>query len=184
MNLANTIEAILFFKAEPLSVAKLITLTEKTEEEVREALVILKTNLTDRGITLLEKDDSFMLGTAPNISPIIEKMIKEELTRDLGKAGLETLAIVLYQGPIGRADIDYIRGVNSNFILRNLATRGLVERVVKEGDSRAFLYKPTFELLAHLGLSDVTSLPDYEQVVTEIQNIKNRVEGETETTKS
>jgi len=173
MNLANTIEAILFFKAEPLTIGKLATLTEKTETEIKEALETLKQNLNNRGVSLLEKDNSVMLGTSPEVSPLIEKIIKEELTRDLGKAGLETLAIILYQSPISRADVDYIRGVNSNFILRNLTTRGLVERVNKEGDSRAFLYKPTFELLAHLGITSVENLPDYEQVISEIKNIKN-----------
>jgi segregation and condensation protein B len=75
--------------------------------------------------------------------------------KDLGKAGLETLSIILYQGPISRAEIDYIRGVNSNFILRNLLIRGLIERVENPHDQRSFLYKPTLELISYLGLSKI-----------------------------
>ena len=69
-----------------------------------------------------------MLGTAPQMSATVETLTKEELMKDLGKAGLETISIILYKGPISRAEIDYIRGVQSNFILRNLLVRGLIEK--------------------------------------------------------
>jgi segregation and condensation protein B len=84
--------------------------------------------------------------------------------KDLGKAGLETLSIVLYQGPLSRSEIDYIRGVNSQFIMRNLLIRGLVEKVDNPVDRRSFLYKPTLALLGYLGVSTVTDVPDYETV--------------------
>ena len=61
-----------------------------------------------------------MLGTSAEASTLIEKLTKEELNRDLGKASLETLSIIMYQGPIKRSQIDYIRGVNSTFILQKL----------------------------------------------------------------
>jgi segregation and condensation protein B len=112
------------------------------------------------------------LGTSKDISSLIETLSKEELVKDLGKAGLETLSIILYQGPISRAEIDYIRGVNSNFILRNLLIRGLVERVENPNDQRSFLYKPTLELISYLGLSKITDLPDYETVRKDIEQYK------------
>jgi segregation and condensation protein B len=113
-----------------------------------------------------------MLGTAQELSPLIEQLTKEELSRDLGKAGLETLSIILYQGPISRADIDYIRGVNSQFIVRNLLIRGLIERVDNPKDARSFLYKTTLQLLSHLGVSKIEDLPEYQQVRKDIEGFK------------
>ena len=174
MNLDAQIESVLFWKAEPVSVKKLAEIFAKSEAEIREAIVVLKNDLKNqrRGLTLLELDDTVSLGTAREMSPLIEKLTKEELVRDLGKAGLETISIVLYQGPITRAEIDYIRGVNSQFILRNLLIRGLVEKVENPTDRRSFLYKPTMDLLAHLGVSAITDLPDYENVKKNIAAFK------------
>jgi len=113
-----------------------------------------------------------MLGTAPEMGELIEALIKEELSKDLGKAGLETLSIVLYRGPISRSKIDYIRGVSSTFILRNLLVRGLVERVSNPDDQRSFLYKPTFELLSYLGISRIEDLPEYDAVKQELESFQ------------
>jgi chromosome segregation and condensation protein ScpB len=74
------------------------------------------------------------LGTVPEASELIEKIIKDELTRELGKSSLETLTIILYKSPIAKPEIDYIRGVNSNYILRNLLVRGLVEKISNPKD--------------------------------------------------
>lgn len=174
MPLETQIEAILFWKAEPVSVKKLAEIFGKNETEIREAVGTLKNNLKNhsRGLTLIELQDEISLGTAREMSPLIERLTKEELTRDLGKAGLETISIVLYQGPITRAEIDYIRGVNSQFILRNLLIRGLVEKVENPTDRRSFLYRPTMDILAHLGVSAITDLPDYESVRKNIAAFK------------
>jgi len=161
MNTEAKIEAILFFKAEPISVKKLALILKIDESSILEALPYSQTNLTGRGVTLIEKDGEVMLGTAPEASALIEELTKEELTKDLGRAGLETLSIILYRGPITRSGIDHIRGVNSTFILRNLMVRGLVEKVPNPEDQRSFLYRPTFELLLYLGISRVEELPEY-----------------------
>lgn len=178
MNLDAQIEALLFWKAEPVSIQKLADVLEKNETEIRQAVSTLKSNLHSRGLTLLELDGQISLGTAKEMSPLIEKLTKEELIRDLGKAGLETISIVLYQGPITRAEIDYIRGVNSQFILRNLLIRGLVEKVENPTDRRSFLYKPTMDLVAHLGVSAITDLPDYESVRKNIAAFKENAQSE------
>jgi len=170
--LSAKLEAILFWKAEPVSMKKLATLLDVGAKEVREGLAQLEQALTGRGLTLVRTDDEVMLGTSKEYSGLIEQLTKDELTRDLGKAGLETISIVLYQGPIARADIDYIRGVNSQFILRNLLIRGLVERVDNPADTRSFLYKPTIDLLSHLGVSKREDLPEFELVKKDIESFK------------
>jgi len=172
MDLPQKIEAILFWKAEPVAVKKLASLLDVDVNAVKEGLTRLETALNGRGVTLVQTADDVMLGTAKELSPLIEKLTKDELTRDLGKAGLETLSIVLYQGPISRANIDYIRGVNSQFILRSLLIRGLVERSDNPEDARSFLYKPTLDLLSHLGISKIADLPEYDQVRSEIESLK------------
>lgn len=161
MTLDAKIEAILFFKAEPVSTGWLARTLSAEEDEVREALSLLQEKLSGRGIVPVFKDDEVSLGTAPEMSEVLEKISKEDLARDLGKAALETLTIVLYKGPIARSEIDYIRGVNSNFILRSLLARGLVERISGEEGERSFLYRPTFELLSHLGITRIEDLPEY-----------------------
>ncbi len=174
-NITRQIEAILFWKAEPIAIKKLVTLLGEgvTIEDVKAGLANLELALSNRGLTVIQTDEEVTLGTSPDLSTLIEKLTKDELSRDLGKAGLETLSIVLYQGPISRADIDYIRGVNSQFILRALMIRGLVERVDNPQDARSFLYKPTLQLLAHMGISKISDLPDYELVRSDIESFKN-----------
>lgn len=172
MNLAAKIEAILFWKAEPVSIKKLASLLDVKAEEIKAGLAELEKSLAGRGVTLVQTDEDVMLGTAKELSPLIEQLTKDELTRDLGKAGLETLSIILYQGPLSRADIDYIRGVNSQFILRALLIRGLVERIDNPNDARSYLYKTTLDLLSHLGVSKVSELPEYETVRKEIEIFK------------
>ena len=163
MELANLIEAILFYQAEPLKVVRLAVLTKKTEGEVRDALNMLEERLGSTGLRLMQNGDEVTLATSPDASATIEAITKEELSKELSKASLETLAIVLYKGPVTRAEIDYVRGVNSTFILRNLLIRGLVEKIDNPQDQRSFLYKPTFALLEHMGVTKIEDLPGYSQ---------------------
>lgn len=171
MTLAAQLEAILFFKAEPLTVKELAALLEKTTEEVAAALDELSGQLSGRGVVLVRNGDEVMLETAPEAAELIKALVKDTLSRDLGKAGLEVLSLVLYRGPVSKHDIDYVRGVNSSFILRNLMIRGLVERVEASGKQRGFLYKPTFDLLSHLGVKNVSDLPEYAEVQAELTKI-------------
>jgi segregation and condensation protein B len=173
-NLEKKIEAVLFWKGEPISIKKLSQIFGNTEDDIKSALISLEENLSGRGISLLYKEDEVTVGTSKDVSEIIEKLTKEELIKDLGKAGLETLAVIIYQGPLSRAEIDYIRGVQSNFILRNLMIRGLVEKIPNPNDQRSFLYKPTFDLLSFLGITKIEDMPEFASVKIEIENYKHK----------
>ena len=177
-HLEKQIEAVLFWKGEPVSLKKLSQIFEKTEEEISVALESLEKSLVHRGIVLIKKEQEVTLGTSKEASELIEKLTKEELIKDLGKAGLETLSIIIYQGPISRAEIDYIRGVQSNFILRNLAIRGLIEKVTNPSDQRSFLYKPTFELLSYMGITKIEDMPEFVEAKAEIESYKNAAQPE------
>ena len=164
MNIEQQIEAILFFKGEPVSRKKLSDILNVGQTEINEGIEKLEENLKGRGIVLLEKENEITLGTAPELSKLIEDLQKEELNKDLSKASLETLSIVLYKNGATRAEIDYIRGVNSSFTLRALSVRGLVEKITDPKDNRRYLYKPSFETLSFMGVKSVEELPEYEEV--------------------
>ncbi len=178
MNLSSKIESILFFKGEAVSVKQLAIILGVKKEEIEENIVILKEKLGDRGIRLVVNGDRVMLGTAPEVHEIIENMRKEELSKDLGKASLETLSIVLYRGPIRKSEIDYIRGVNSSTMLRSLLVRGLIEKKNDEKNQRSFLYTPTLELLSFLGISSLDELPEFEKVRKEMIDKDEKEEQE------
>jgi segregation and condensation protein B len=163
MTPASQLESVLFFKSEPLTAKELAKMLGMSEAEIKEAAEALKTNLQGRGLTLISEGDAYMLATAPEASELIERITKEELEKDPGKAGMEVLAIILYQGPQTRAQIDHIRGVNSTFALRQLMIRGLLDRIDNPTDQRSFLYKPTLQLLSFLGVSSTSELPDFEK---------------------
>ena len=162
MTLESKIEAILFWKGEPLSRKKLAEILNVNQTEINEGLEKLKGNLENRGIVLLEKDNEITLGTNPEVSKLIENLQKEELNRELSKASLETLSIVLYKDGANRAEIDYIRGVQSSYMLRVLVSRGLIARGSKSGNQT--IYIPTIETLRFMGLEKIEDMPDYEKI--------------------
>lgn len=178
MELEKKLEAILFWKGEPMSLKKLGEILKVSPGEILSAVATLKTNLGERGIVLMENNEEFTLGTTPELSGMIEDLQKEELNRDLSKASLETLSIILYKNGASRAEIDYIRGVNSSFTLRALSIRGLVEKTVDPSDSRRYLYKPSFEILSFMGIKSVEELPEYNEVNSSIQTAAQNLEDE------
>ncbi len=171
MNLESKIEAVLFWKGEPMSRKKLSEVLKVGSDEINTGIEKLKEALINRGVALIEKGDEVTLGTAPEMSELIENLQKEELNKDLSKAALETLSVVLYKNGASRSEIDYIRGVNSSFSLRALSVRGLVEKTTDAKDSRRFIYKPTFELLSYMGVKSVEELPEFGGVNKEIEAV-------------
>ncbi len=176
LSLEQKIEAILFWKGEPVSVKELSSYLGFNEQSIKDSLTNLEEQLATRGIILMQKGSGstteVQLGTSPEASAIIEQITKDELSKDLGKAALETLAIILYKGPIKRSEVDYIRGVNSTFIIRNLLIRGLIDKAPAPNDQRASVYSPSFELLSHLGITKVEDLPDFAVVQEEVKKFR------------
>jgi segregation and condensation protein B len=157
------LEAVLFAAGEPLSKKRLATLIGATPEELRDAATELHKNLSNRGLALVEAGEEIEIRTTPEAASIIQKLRESELSRDLGKAGLETLAVILYKNGATRSEIDWVRGVNSAAALRSLTLRGLVAREEDTIDRRRIRYTTTIEALAHLGVSSVRNLPRYEE---------------------
>ena len=173
MNIENHIEAILFLKGEPMSFKNLAKILEVDIEEIKTAADSLRKNLSERGIRLMEKDGLITLATAPESSKFTESLVKDEFDSELSKAAVETISIIIYKGPISRADIDYIRGVNSAFSVRNLLVKGLIEKETNPRDSRSYLYKPSFKLLQYLGIQNIKDLPEHGNFNEKIEEFMN-----------
>ena len=141
---------------------------------VKEALKSLAEIYKDesRGLQLVLDNEKVQIATKPEFGKLQEDVVKGELHEELTPASLETLSIIIYSAPISRAEIDYIRGVNSTFILRNLLIRGLIERELDPKRANAFVYKPSFEFLRHLGISEKEDLPEFEQFQQLIQSLR------------
>lgn len=163
LSLAQKIEAILFYRGDDVSIKTLTDLLAESTEQVDDGLRALEGSLESRGVRLIREGNMVRLGTAPELASLIEQMRKEELEGPLGKAGLETLAVIAYQGASTRADIEYVRGVNCSSILRTLTMRGLIERTENPKDKRSFVYRPTTELPGALGVTSLSMLPDFEK---------------------
>ena len=178
MELEKKIEAILFFKGEPISIRRLGEILKVSPGELLAGIENLKNDLAGRGIVMQEKDGEVTLGTAPEMTSLIEDLRKEELNKELSKAALETLSIILYKNGANRSVIDYIRGVNSSFTLRALSVRGLIEKITDPKDSRRYIYRPSFELLSYMGVKSVEELPDYGEINKSIEVSEEELEKE------
>ncbi len=169
-NIDSHIEALLFLKGEPMDAKELAKILGVKEKEIKETAEILEKKIKSRGIRLIKKDDSYTLATSPESSEFAKILAKEEFNPELSKPSLEVLSIVAYKGPISRPQIDYIRGVNSVFTVRNLMVRGLIERIPNPRDSRSFLYKPTMQFLQYLGITNINNLPEFNDLNGKIEN--------------
>lgn len=166
--LASQAEAFLFTEGEPMAKARLQKLLACTGTELSAALQTLSQRKEGTGMTLIQTDKEIALAVSPACAPRIRAENEREREREIGDAGLEVLAILLYRGPSTRSQIDYIRGVNTSTTLRTLLARGLALRAENPDDSREYLYRPTAELLAHLGVSAGTDLPEYGKIAAEL----------------
>lgn len=177
----QVIQSILFYMAEPVSFKKIASIFEVEISLVENLVQELKQDLESTGLSLVIHDGEVQLVTHPSSHFVIEKIRKDELTKELTKPALETLSIVLYKDNVSRADIDFIRGVNSSFILRNLLIRGLIVRKPHPSDSRTFIYTASHELLAFLGVSETKDLPDFERIKNLLEEkVENLLSGQKE----
>ncbi len=160
------LEALLFASGEPIEKKQLAVLLGLKESELKIALKVLTAQLDGHGVSIIETDRDIEMRTSPEAFLVVKKLRESELSRDLGKASMETLAVIAYQTglPAGRqgttrGEIDWVRGVNSSASLRTLLLRGLIEGREDERDKRRTRYGLTTEALAHLGITRVEDLP-------------------------
>jgi len=160
LELSALVEAILFVSPEPISADQIARIIDVTPRLVKKALEDLESIYQGRGLRLQVHNNKIQITTAPEVAPTLEKMLELETTSTLSQAALEALSIVAYQQPVTRPQIDSIRGVNSDAVLRTLLNKGLIDEVGREeGPGRPILYSTTTEFLKYFGLTSYDELP-------------------------
>ena len=171
MNKLAVLEGLLFVVGDDgLTLKQICEIMELSLEEGRDLILDLKNTYDDenRGIRINILGDRFKLSTKKEHREYYKKLVETPENNTLSQAALETLAIVAYNEPLTRIEVDEIRGVNSREMLRKLVAKGLVK---EEGRSdlpgRPILYAITNEFLDYFGLSSKDQLPKFEQIVEE-----------------
>jgi len=161
--LVAMVESLLFVSSEPAPVGHIAEALDVSIEQVEEALAELReasTNGIPRGLRIQRKGDKVQLTTRPECAPYVEKFLGLAVSGRLSKPALETLAIVAYQQPITRPEIEMIRGVNCDGVIQTLLSKGLIEEVGRlETAGRPIQYGTTFAFLQHFGLRSLDELP-------------------------
>lgn len=163
------IESLLFVSSKPLTAKQLAKFAEADETAVKSALDELTKQRQNSGIVLLEASGEYQLASNSQFSDAVQQFLNADLRENLTEATIEVLAIVAYRQPISKAEIEAIRGVNSQYSLRALLMRGLIQKIPNPNDARGSLYQITTEFLQHMGLTSVNELPDFETLVAQIK---------------
>ncbi len=163
-SLSAIIEALLFISTSPISISQLSKALEESEKSIQIALEELQQYYNEsRSLMLQWHNHRVQLTTAPYMGELIENFLGVEVTTTLSQAALEALAIVAYRQPITRPEIEEVRGVNSDGVVRNLLSKGLIEEVGRrEGVGRPVLYATTADFLSYFGLSSLEELPAFD----------------------
>jgi len=166
LTLAAQVESVLFVADAPVSIGRLVEVLDSSAGYVEDALAELEAAYASRGLRLQRSGSNVQLVTAPEASLAIERFLGLEARVRLSTAALETLAIIAYRQPITRPEIEVIRGVGSDSVLRTLLSAGLIEDIGRaQTVGRPILYGTTFEFLQHFGLRSLDELPSPEEVL-------------------
>jgi segregation and condensation protein B len=164
LSLTAELEALLFAAPGAVSISQLAAALDLSHAEVEKGLVDLEAryavNNLETGLRLQRHHGRFQLTTAPQAARLVERFLGLEAGSRLSRAALESLAIVAYQQPVTRPQIDAIRGVNSDGVLKSLLSKGLIQEVGRaEAAGRPILYATTPEFLQYFGLNALEELP-------------------------
>lgn len=159
--LARAIEALLFVADRSLSATEIASVTGASEPEVREALGKLTEHYRTRGVILLEHRSAFRLVTAPDLAEHCRRLLGLDQRRQPSRAALETLGIVAYRGRATRAEIERVRGVDSDSALATLLSRNLIREAERlDAPGRPAVFTTTDTFLAYFGLTSLDELPE------------------------
>ena len=159
--LKGLIEALIFAAETPLSLERLVALTERPRSDVRAALDALRDDCgrAGRGLDLYEVGGGYQLRTQIDYAPYVRRLVKDRAIR-LSQAALETLAIIAYRQPVTRGEIEYLRGVDSGAVVKSLLEKNLVKMLGrKDVPGRPTLYGTSRYFLEFFGLRELADLP-------------------------
>lgn len=176
------VEATLFASQTPLTPAEIARADgELSSEIVREAIQALRDAYEEgeRAFQVYELGDGYQVLTRPEFAPYLERFDSVPRSPYLSGAALETLAIVAYRQPIGRIEIEEVRGVGATSVLRTLTDWELIEVVGRgEGLGRPLLYGTTERFLDHFGLKDLDELPAPEELPVVLAELQDEADDE------
>lgn len=157
--LASAIESVLLVAVEPVSVAALIAATQEPRSRVERALGLVAESL-QRGIRLQRHGPHVQFVTAPENVEVVQRFLGAEKPAPLSRAAMETLTVIAYKQPVTRAEIEAVRGVDSDHSIRRLLARGLIEeRGHRDVVGRPAEFGTTMAFLEHFGLMSLEDLP-------------------------
>lgn len=161
------VEGLLFLSGEDgLTIEEIAKITEKSYDEIKNIIKELHSDCKskDRGIQIEFLGNHFKLTTKKEHKEYYKKLIIDDENSTLSQSSLETLAIIAYNSPITRVDVDNIRGVNSSYVMRKLLLKGLIEEVGRsDSPGKPRLYSTTQKFLDYFGLGSVEELPVMEK---------------------
>ena len=161
--LVALLESLLFVADEPVTIRRLAQTLEVATQDIETALATLHDACLQRGVRLQRAGDRAQLVSAPEAASHIERFLGLELHSRLSQAALEALSIVAYRQPVTRAQVEAVRGVNSDGVLRTLVSKGLIEEVGRlDTVGRPILFGTTFDFLQYFGLESLDVLPAIE----------------------
>jgi segregation and condensation protein B len=158
--LKASIEALLYIAPDAVTPAQLASVLEISVSEVEKGLELLAVDYQDRGLRIQRHAGRIQLTTSPEMTDKVERFLGLEITSHLSRAALESLAIVAYQQPVTRPQVDSIRGVNSDYVMKSLLHKGLIQDIGRaEGPGRPILYSTTPDFLQQFGIDSLDELP-------------------------
>jgi len=166
--LKHVLECILFVSTEPLNSKQLAETLQISEIAVEDGMVALEESLEETsGLQLMRVAGGYQLCTRPEYADYCA-MILQPSKRKLSKAALETLAVIAYRQPCTQPEVEAVRGVSVDGVIKTLAERGLVKEAGrKQTPGRPILYATTPEFLEYFGLNDIAELPDIDMLALE-----------------
>ncbi|MCP4141463.1 MAG: SMC-Scp complex subunit ScpB [Chloroflexi bacterium] len=170
ISLAAKLEGLLFVATEPVPLTQLGNALDLTPAKLNKVLGELEETLLTRGLRVQSHRGRVQLTTAPELAELIQEFLELDSISRLSPAALEALSIIAYQQPVTRPQVDAIRGVNSDGVMRSLLTKGLIQEGGRaEGPGRPILYATTPEFLQHFGLESLSVLPalDLSEIIKE-----------------
>ena len=160
LDLSAKIEALLFVAPGAVSISQLGIALGENKRTIDREIKSLEEQYQDRGFRIQRHLGRIQLVTSPEAGSLVEVFLGLEATTRMSQAALETLSIIAYRQPVTRPQIDSIRGVNSDGVLKTLLSKGLIQEVGRaEGPGRPILYTTTPDFLGYFGLTSVEELP-------------------------
>ncbi len=164
------LQAVLFVAAEPVTLTTLAHVLQCEPEDIPPVIDELETALEHTGLRLVRIAGGWQLSTRPEHAAVISRYLAPTNTR-LSRAALETVAIIAYRQPVTLAEVEAIRGVSCDGVLKTLMQRRLIEeRGRKAAPGRPVLYGTTDQFLHYFGLNDLSELPEVEGVPEEVSS--------------